>query len=425
MALRNVRVKQPQSDFTFIVGSHRHRCPSVAAEFLSPRVCEIRAIDATINELSLGVDDKGGLFGQLILLSQGETVEMNCSVIERLLLIYRQLRNFDLSRFLESKIREPIKADNAIDQLVLHSQTLSDGSSELDYVSSHFCEFANRMNEFNVSMTCEIISRRSLKIESEDWLYDYIMNSQSNDSDRWALLEFVQCEYLSATRMSDFLEFISERLDAVNICLFRHLQVRLHCPVTIERRVNAKEPMQFDLSRGHLDGIIAFLSRKCGGNVHDKGIVNVTCSGILNDDSWFCAKNAADLKAGSAFASSFRRKSEQIEHAPNNWICYDFKKSQVIPTHYSIRSYYVGGWNNCNLKSWVIEASMDGRNWTRIDHKENNFDLNGANVTRAYEVSNKELCRYVRLVNIGRNHSGSDSIWISSFEIFGSLIEAD
>jgi hypothetical protein len=68
---------------------------------------------------------------------------------------------------------------------------------------------------------------------------------------------------------------------------------------------------------------------------------------------------------------------------------------------------------------------MDGQNWTKIDHKENNSDLNAANVIQTYEVSKKELCRYIRLGNIGRNHSGSDSIWISSFEIFGSLIQTD
>jgi hypothetical protein len=32
-------------------------------------------------------------------------------------------------------------------------------------------------------------------------------------------------------------------------------------------------------------------------------------------------------------------------------------------------------------------------------------------------------CHFIRLVNIGRNHWGSDDICISAWEIFGNLIE--
>jgi hypothetical protein len=44
-----------------------------------------------------------------------------------------------------------------------------------------------------------------------------------------------------------------------------------------------------------LKGIIAHLTKKCGGNVHDKGVVTVTSSPTVNDESAVQAKNVADL----------------------------------------------------------------------------------------------------------------------------------
>jgi hypothetical protein len=53
--LANVQCETASPDFTFIVGSGRYQCPSVVAEFLSPRASQLHAIDATINKLSLDI----------------------------------------------------------------------------------------------------------------------------------------------------------------------------------------------------------------------------------------------------------------------------------------------------------------------------------------------------------------------------------
>jgi hypothetical protein len=62
------------------------------------------------------------------------------------------------------------------------------------------------------------------------------------------------------------------------------------------------------------DGIIAHLTRECGGNLHDLHVVDVTCgsfgketeganphSGAYENDPKFAVKNAADLERGSIF----------------------------------------------------------------------------------------------------------------------------
>jgi hypothetical protein len=74
-----------------------------------------------------------------------------------------------------------------------------------------------------------------------------------------------------------------------------------------------------------LDGIISYLTKKHGGNIHEKGIVRTTS------------------KSGSFDFS---------EHEPGQWVCWDCREMRVRPTNYTILSSY--------LKSWVLEGSLAG-----------------------------------------------------------------
>jgi hypothetical protein len=183
------------------------------------------------------------------------------------------------------------------------------------------------------------------------------------------------------------------------------------------------------------DGIIAHLTRECGGNVHDCHVIEVTSgsfkretiganpdSGAYNNDPGYAAKNVADLEVDSHFYSAYRSDSEAISHTRNNWVCYNFKEMRIVPTHYAIRTNSgYPGWQH--LKSWLVETSEDGETWLEVDHKEDNNKLNGESRIGTFAVASGKECRFIRLVNIGRNHRGSDQIWISAWEIFGSLIE--
>jgi hypothetical protein len=178
------------------------------------------------------------------------------------------------------------------------------------------------------------------------------------------------------------------------------------------------------------DGIIAHLTRECEGNVHDHHVVEVTSgsfekethganphSGAYDNNPDNAAKNATDLETDSLFQSAFRGKKEDIPHTRNNWICYDFKERRILPTHYTIRAHVYS-----HLKSWLVETSTDGENWLEVAREEDN-QLKGEYFTATFPVAGGGECRCIRLVNIGRNHSGSDSLIISAWEIFGNLIE--
>jgi hypothetical protein len=130
--------------------------------------------------------------------------------------------------------------------------------------------------------------------------------------------------------------------------------------------------------------IIAHLTTECGGNVHDRHVLEVTSgsfeqetyganphSGACLNDPSFAAKNAADLETDFRFYSAYRRKREDIPHTRNNWVCYDFKKRRIVPTHYAIPA-HLGDPGNSHLKSWVVETSVDGEKWREVAREENN-----------------------------------------------------
>jgi hypothetical protein len=67
---------------------------------------------------------------------------------------------------------------------------------------------------------------------------------------------------------------------------------------------------------------------------------------------------------------------------------------------------------------------VDGERWREVDHKEDNEQLNGKWFTATFGIAGGRECRFIRLVNIGKDHNnGYDRLSISAWEIFGSLIE--
>jgi hypothetical protein len=184
----------------------------------------------------------------------------------------------------------------------------------------------------------------------------------------------------------------------------------------LEQSVQGRFPLRRPES---LDGIISYLTRKHGGNVHDKGIVTITSKSVDDDDSRLAVRNVVDLTSGESFYS----KDE-----PGQWIRWDFHGLRVLPTHYTIISQW--------LKSWVVESSLDGEAWTEIDRKTDNEDFKSYNwKTASFAVSAE--CRFIRLTQTGKNHDGCDhflrdsgkghggydTLIIYAIEFFGTLLE--
>jgi hypothetical protein len=149
--------------------------------------------------------------------------------------------------------------------------------------------------------------------------------------------------------------------------------------------------------------------------VHDGNVVEVTSSKAYSKGPGYAGKNVTDMETDSFFCSDFRetegKDKVEIPHTRNHWLCYDFKMRRVAPTHYAVRTNSdipPAQFHGFHLKSWLVEVSEDGQNWREADHKEDNEDLDGESRTRTFAVAGEHVCRFIRLVQIGTNHSGDD-----------------
>jgi hypothetical protein len=167
----------------------------------------------------------------------------------------------------------------------------------------------------------------------------------------------------------------------------------------------------FRSSEHAFDGLIALLTKVAQGNPHDKGLITATGETPFDNGLPYEPRNAVDLDTISFFHS----KNEKDQS-----LCYDFKNMSVVLTHYTLKShsYEVNG---DHLKSWVIEVSMNNKEWTVVDFRKNQQGLNGRERVASVEIECPVEARYVRIRQIGLNWHQMRYMVIRAFEVFGAL----
>jgi hypothetical protein len=295
--------------------------------------------------------------------------------------------------------------------------------AELDFIAANFSNLqVHDMMNLGYDDLYQILSRSCLKIDSEESIFEFVSELTSRDAIFFGLFEFVHFEYLSTESVSKFVELSFSFFSVMNSSIWSRICKRLigAQPEVQRSSTEIEIPIDLDLGMGscgvRLDpgtgspGIIAYLTRKYGGNVAQTGVVDVIGREATEVE---VASNVADLDVDSTFYSIDK---------PNQSICYDFKYMTVIPTHYSLKSKWKGFKGSSNLRSWVVEVSNDGQKWIVVDRVNNNSDLDGPRFEKTFAIGREEEGRFVRLRQTGKNHRGTDVLCISSFEIFGRLL---
>jgi hypothetical protein len=377
--LANIAVRDWSDDFTVIVGDHRCRCPSSVAQFLSPRLSKFHWVDATISELRLEVEDRDNLFGSVLEAARGGDIVVDSAHRPTFVAICAALWNSELYESVCGQLSDEVRVENVVNRLRFLSTTRCDISLELEFIASHFYDFLRRPDALNAlpfSLLYEIITQGCLRIESEDCLYDFISHGIETNQEMFSLLEFVRLPYCSTDVMDDFFYRLSGYFYEINASMWASLRARLVLPnrnkkpgnqfppLVKKRKLRYDDGSQTDEIYDIPDGIIAHLTRECGENVHDRHIVDVTSgsfeqetcganpySGACDNKPYYSAKNTTDLETVSIFFSAYRRQEEDISHTRNNWVCYDFKRRRILPTHYTIRTLYTDP-GSSHLKYW-------------------------------------------------------------------------
>jgi hypothetical protein len=321
------------------------------------------------------------------------------------------LGNAELSEMVEDFVEgsEELSVSNCLSRLKRKMRNGVGVMREVEFAGSHICDIeVEDLRGLEIGVLIEIFRCKSLRIPSEDWLLELIFALYPRSS---ALLGEVRFEYLSPSSIDLFFERVS--IDELNSAVWDRLRIRCRHRLVYDRSELSSKELSGCVTRSPdpqlpFCGLIGDLGSVCGGNVHTKGAVSITCSStahnqcwqVVDSDwtSWWCSKDVA-----------------------NSWIQFDFKDRAVSLTHYALKSHSGGGdW----FVQWPLLGSTDGNSWTVLDRRHTQ-DLNGLSIIEIFECNESSrvgsFYRYIRLTQTGKNSSNHDSLKLTNIEFFGSM----
>jgi hypothetical protein len=387
-------------DFTFVVGHRRYRCHSLLAEFISPVVCRLRDVDCTVNRFRIDIDDDKRDFAHFMSLLEGESL---CVTGENRLffaLVSHALGNTELLSQIVGDIFGTLTTENARERLRIKSGWSEDCEEEVSFLAARLMDIPREgLNSMDIEELYLLLGHRSLKIESEDWLYCFISSKFSVDPTFFSLLEFVRFEFLSTEILCDFADASLQYCDQINQSIMANVLQRLKLPNRMNEsneieRYHRRSILRFKYDdRLGMQGIQRFLKAQTGS-------VRITLS-----------SQETGMNTGTLLVT---------ENLPNQWICYEFDNVRVKLNHYCVVSHM----NRPHLKSWVVEVSETGRHWIEVD-REVDHVIEGRNGIRSFALKSEEKCRFIRIRQIGRSNVSDDRLLVNEFDIFGELIGPD
>lgn len=443
--LKNLNPKiNPENNFNFIFGDHQITINNISAEFISPAVSRLHYADPTIDTIYFenklnGITFTEDVLSLIKLISNGYSISINEEQSIQLKIISIFLENEELLSALNKLFADDINETN-IDHYLTninllyqtsYSQSIFNYTNIINFISSHFYLIdETKLIQLPISILYSIISNENLTIKSEDSLFDFIekyfnQNGEEKESDLniFSFYEEIEFTELSENKLNKFIQFISP--SEISNKLWQKLNKfffikRTDDHLNKNRYLYQGRQLEFDVNnRKKFEGIIDHLTKDCGGNVSDKGVVKVTSSSSCGAS--YGPKNIVDI----------HDKNHYFESAnfANSWLKYDFVDRKVHPTHYSLRSRHEGG-RGCNhLMSWVIEGSNSDNDsdWKILDTRQNVTCLDDKNASHTFDIqenlSPDESYRFLRIRQTGRDSRGYYHLILSALEFFGTLIE--
>lgn len=168
--------------------------------------------------------------------------------------------------------------------------------------------------------------------------------------------------------------------------------------------------------QNRFNGIMRHLNDQVHTNIHDKGIIEITCNSSEGPSG--SAKNLVSYDNEQCYRSS---RSELAT------ITFDFKDRSIQPTSYLIKSCGTGiSSRGPFLRNWVIEVSNDNKKWTEIDSHQDDAQLRKSLVFVNFNIKDKQkkFYRYIRLRQTGPSwdKDGSENhIILRGIDFYGKL----
>ncbi|OHS95125.1 hypothetical protein TRFO_38643 [Tritrichomonas foetus] len=401
-------------DFTFIVNEQCYKVNKICADIISPIINNIHKTDPTVDHFDITCEFDSSEFEHIIGLFKNQPIEINKINTKQMMHFFNELGNSEFLSFLLGNCEslESCSQEKVIERFLIKLKHSINVDEDVEFIANHFYQFEeNLSSDLDVDSLSIILSHPSLQIPNEEWLFNLIMNNIQRNPLFISLLEFVEFRNLSTESMFHFAQQIP--FEELNISIWKSICKRLSCEIvnsSFESR--SASLLSFEYTDGNpLKGIISFLNDQFGGNVANKQIIDVTADSPINDDEQFSPTNVVDLDTDTRFYS---------KDYPNQSITFDFKDMRIIPTFYSIRTQGCGI-NCCHMKSWVVEQSDDGIEWTEVDRQENSNELNGSFKVGTFEIKDPMKSQFIRIRQTGMNWYNDNRMFLCGVEFFGDL----
>jgi hypothetical protein len=408
--MANIATSKTENDFSFLVGDTAYSCPWFVANFLSPRVAHLHSIDPSVDQFVIKTDDPDHQFKEILSFGRGLAVDVNETNRAFLASVASELGNYELYFALHEPFQTNLQVSTFCELFPPCDIGEALPEKAVEYLAEHFHDLESSfLNEFPISGLTQILSHPSLRLLSEDSLYEFLSSHFDSNPCYIGLLELVRFEFLTKSAITNFVKWTCDHFDqfTLSLSMWQAVTARLLLDVRVDAAQSERFATRFALDESsRLNGIIAHLTRKHGGNVHNQKIVTVAGSSQYQG---YVAHNAVDLTTETYFES---------QNAPNQWLCYDFQDRRVQLTDYSIAAHKNNHW----LRSWVIEGSQDNKTWVTLDERNTNTEADAGHPITSFAVQRRITSRYVRIRQTANSAYNANWLVLYGFEVFGLLM---
>lgn len=435
--LKEIPFDKYEKDFTFIVDGRSYHTSRFLADLLSPIIRKYHETDESLNKFYINTHKKTksqeksnknspDYFLEILdLVKSDEQTISDSNRIDYYIDIFLSLGNeTELCKF-QPQFKETLNLNNVYERIQImqrfYSKTQGKDlkfniNKEIDFIASHFYEInKEELKNIDISIIELILSNDKIQLEDENSLLDFVIELYQKNEKNSNLFEYVDFSAVDQENIEEFVNTFD--LNDINLSIWKMIckriiqtspskkvnQLRYHKEINDNVKV-------FELkSKNELNGIFKYLSDQTKGNIHDKGIINVTTNSLnINHQP----KNLVDLRNTDYF--------DTLKENGSKIVCFDFKNMKVKIKNYSIRSIYNPSYT---LKSWFLEISNDGNKWTQIHKIKNSHDIkgDGSIVSFNVEEDKSDFARFVRFRHEGPDWLGHNDISFDKIEFYGLL----
>jgi hypothetical protein len=386
------------SVFAFKVNGQEFEISKFKAQFVSPAVARCLCLDPTQSSFEIGVPDGIEYFESIISLCEGNAISVDQSHVYGFAAVCRALGNDELIELAIGS--DPVSITNVSARL---SFLIAD--SDVGFACRHFVSLDHTSLPVNIFKL--LLADNRLEIESEDWLLKVVVDRISTDNSLIGLLDYIECKYLSVEGISTFVSMLSK--ESISSSVWSSLCRRLEIPVSVPNVNPRARDHSFTLDRNRpFDGVFAHLSRQCGENPHNAGLVAISANDRCS--SFVCHDLVSEGK-------QWRSESADVDH----YVKIDLKDLRLTPSAYSVKTHGSLWTGRLFVRSWRFEGSNDDSRWEVLDSHANSDELMGDDRENSFAISTTTRFRFLRFIQAGVNSSNSRFFCLQRLEAFGLL----